>query len=102
MSNIFRDSESLGKINGNKWSQNKKKNTNKGVKSPQIFFIAHLGLINHLSLSQSSQDLYGIGATIRIGQEMLCLPTVVLACLIGLFGTILWEKTSDAAYFFLC
>ena len=64
MSNIFRDSESLGKSNGKTW--------------PQIwtflfgwffwFFkkIWFLGILGPPS--------YGIGATIRIGREMLCLP----------------------------
>ena len=49
----------------------------KGLKSSRekkFYFRANLGLINHYSLSQSSQDFYGIGATIHIGQEMLCLP----------------------------
>ena len=67
MSNISRDLESLGKSNGKKWSQSFK-NTNKGCKIAAHFFVvvANLGLINHKSLRQSSQDFYGIGATIRI------------------------------------
>ena len=57
MSNIFRESESFGKSDGKKWSQNLK-NAKKGCKiavQKNIFF-ANLGLINHYSLSQSSQD----------------------------------------------
>ena len=37
MSNIFRDSKSLGRSNGKKWSQNWK-NTNKGCKMAAYFF----------------------------------------------------------------
>ena len=105
MSNIFRDSESLGK------SLNRlnvflpplpkvvcpisleirnrcgkvmersclriKKNPIKGVKSlrkKKVFFSANLGLINSLINRSIKSRFYGIDATIRIGQEMLCLP----------------------------
>ena len=50
MSNIFRDSESIGKSNGKKWSQNKKKNTNRGCKiaaHKNLFFSANLGVISY-------------------------------------------------------
>ena len=56
-----------------------KKNTKKGVKPPckkNVFFsflYSNLGLINPYILSQSSHDLYGIGATIRIGREIVTL-----------------------------
>ena len=55
MAKLFRFSESLVKGNGKKWSQILKLLLIKGVKLPRKMF-------------------FGIGATIRIGQEMLCLP----------------------------
>ena len=44
--------------------------------------------LKHLNsvLSQSSQDFYGIGATIRIGPEMLYLPYA------GFLGSIMMES----------
>ena len=67
MSNIFRDLESLGKSNGKKWSNIWIFLFGSGLKSPrkiQVFFC-------WFCLGPPS---YGIGATIRIGREMLCLP----------------------------
>ena len=67
MSNIFRDSESLGKSNGEKWSNIWTFLFGSGLKSPRkkkVFFC-------WLCLGLPS---YGVGATIRIGREMLCLP----------------------------
>ena len=43
MSNIVRDSDSLGKSNEKKWSHNKK-NTNKGCKIAELFFIGEFRL----------------------------------------------------------
>ena len=67
MSNIFRDSESLGKSNGKKWSNIWTFLFGSGLKSPLkkklIFCWFCLG-----------PPSYGIGATIRIGREMFCLP----------------------------
>ena len=62
---------------GNKWSQIWKLLLIKSVKSPRekiVFILANLGLINQSSLSQSSQDFYGICTTIRTGRELVCLP----------------------------
>ena len=82
MSNIFRALEFLGKSNGKKWSKNiKKKKKVKRVlncRTKKTIFLANLSLINHYSLCQSSQEFYGIGATIRIVQEIQCLPCVGL------------------------
>ena len=66
MSNIFRDSESLGKSNGKKWSNIWTFLFGSGLKLPRkrIFFC-------WFCLGPPS---YGIGATIRISREMLCLP----------------------------
>ena len=66
MSNIFRDAESLGKSNGKKWSNIWTFLFGSGLKSPRkkSFFC-------WFCLGPPS---YGIGATIRIGWEMLCLP----------------------------
>ena len=67
-SKLFRYSKCLGKTIGKKWSQNWILLLIKAVKSPRkkslIFdkFCAYY------------QDFFGIGATIRIGGEMLCLP----------------------------
>ena len=77
MSNIFRDSESLWKSYGKKLSQNLKKIPIKGVKSlrkKKVFFSANSGLLNSLIIRSIKSRFYGIDATIRIGQEMLCLP----------------------------
>ena len=66
ISNIFRDSESLGKRNGKKWSNIWTFLFGIGLKSPRkknFFLLIFLG-----------PPSYGIGATIRIGREMLCLP----------------------------
>ena len=67
MSNIFRDSESLGKSNEKKWSNIWTFLFGSGLKSPRKkkknFCWFCLG-----------PPSYGIGATIRIGREMLCLP----------------------------
>ena len=67
MSNIFKDSESLGKSNGKKWSNIWTFLFGSGLKSPQKkkFFFCWFCL---------GPPSYGIGATIRIGREMLCLP----------------------------
>ena len=47
MSNIFRDSESLGKSNGKKWSQIGKFLLGSGLKSPKkIVFLADFALQN--------------------------------------------------------
>ena len=81
---------------------------NKGVKSlvkKKFYFPTNLGLINHYSLSQSSQDFYGISATIRIGCEMLCLPYAgflkirlkkngVLKYLGGFWGSVLMNQVT--------
>ena len=61
MSNLFRYSESVGKSNGKKWSHIWKLLLIKGVKSPR----ENLALL---------ANLFGIGATIRIGWEIQCLP----------------------------
>ena len=119
MSNIFRDSESLGKSNGKKWSNIWKFLFGSGLKSTRkkSFFCCWFCLTkhggNHASrwirdlwskgvtqiwsyfstflsfcvfgdffpffkkigfLGILGQPSYGIGATIRIGREMLCLP----------------------------
>ena len=50
MSNIFRNSESVWKSNGKKWSQNKKKKYLDRVcirRAKKVFFAANLGFINH-------------------------------------------------------
>ena len=67
MSNIFRVSESLGKSNGKKWSNIWTFLLGSGLKSPRkkSFFFCWFCL---------GPPSYGIGATIRIGREMLCLP----------------------------
>ena len=67
MSNIFRDSESSGKSNGKKWSNIWTFLFRSGLKSPRKkkFFFCRFCL---------GPPSYGIGATIRIGREMLCLP----------------------------
>ena len=67
MSNIFRDSESLGKSNGKKWSNIWTFLFERGLKSPRKkkFFCCCWFCLGPPS--------YGIGATIRIGWEMLCL-----------------------------
>ena len=68
MSNIFRDSESLGKSNGKKWSNIWTFLFVSGLKSPRkkkFFCCCRFWL---------GPPSYGIGATIRIGREMLCLP----------------------------
>ena len=66
MSNIFRDSEFVGKSNGKKWSNIWTFLFGSGLKSPRkkrFFCWFCIG-----------PPSYGIGATIRIGREMLCLP----------------------------
>ena len=67
MSNIFRDTESLRKSNGKKWSTIWTFYFGSGLKSPRkkVFFCCWFCL---------GPPSYGIGATIRIGREMLCLP----------------------------
>ena len=67
MSNIFRDLESLGKTNAKKWSNIWTFLFGSGLKLPRKkkFFFCWFCL---------GPPSYGIGATIRIGQEMLCLP----------------------------
>jgi hypothetical protein len=67
MSNIFRDSESLGKSNGKKWSNIWTFLFRSDLKAPRKkkFFFCWFCL---------GPPSYGIGATIRIGREMLCLP----------------------------
>ena len=68
MSNIFRDSESLGKSNEKKWSNIWTFLFGNGLKLPRkkkVFFCCWFCL---------GPPSYGIGATIRIGREMLCLP----------------------------
>ena len=76
MSNIFRDSESLGKSNGKKWSNIWTFLFGNGLKSPRKkkFFVvvAYFALQNMVETTLPPS--YGIGATIRIGREMLCLP----------------------------
>ena len=67
MSNIFRDSDSLGKSNGKKWSNIWSFLFWSGLRSSRKkkFFFCWFCL---------GPPSYGIGATIRIGREMLCLP----------------------------
>ena len=93
MSNIFRDSESLGKSNGKKWSQIWTfffENFQKSPRKKKVFFCCWF--CRPVSVRQLYWDMrrlywydagfggilgppsYGIGATIRIGREMLCLP----------------------------
>ena len=67
MSNIFRDSEPLGKSNGKKWSNIWTFLFGSGLKLPR----KKKGFFCWFCLGPPS---YGIGATIRIGREMLCLP----------------------------
>ena len=67
MSNIFRDSESLGKSNGKKWFNISTFLFGSGLKSPHNFFF-------YFCWFCLGPPSYGIGATIRIGREMLCLP----------------------------
>ena len=56
MSKVFRDSESLGKSNGNKWSQICKLLVIKGVKLPQEkMFLGEFCL--------TEQDFFGIGVS---------------------------------------
>ena len=64
-------------------SELKKSNKRSKIVAKKTFFLANLGFIN-----RSSQDFYGIGDTIRIGQEMFCLPyarflKLKVACLFG-------------------
>ena len=69
MSKSLRYSKFLGKSNGKKWSQTWKLLLIKGVKSPRkkiVFFFRRT--------LPFKQDFFGIGATIRIGQEICCLP----------------------------
>jgi hypothetical protein len=76
MSNIFRDSESLGKSNGKKWSNIWTFLFGSGLKFPckkKVFFFCWFCL---------GPPSYGIGATIRIGREMLCLPYAGFFCII--------------------
>ena len=61
MSKLFRFSESLGKSNGNKWSQICKLLLIKGKICRAVNFAFLAGF-------------FGIGATICIGREILCLP----------------------------
>ena len=81
MSNIFRDSESLGKSNGKKWSNIWKFLFESGLKSPRKkkFFCCCWFCLGPPS--------YGIGATIRIGWEMLCLPYAGFFNLVFYFPT---------------
>ena len=86
MSNIFRDLESLGKSNGKKWSNIWTLLFESGLKSPRKkkFFCCWFCLTNHGGNHASRWIIgflgilgppsYGIGAIIRIGREMLCLP----------------------------
>ena len=67
MSNIFRDSEFLGKSNGKKWSNIWTFLFGSGLKSPRKKKV----FVCWFCLGPPS---YGIGATIRIGREMLYLP----------------------------
>ena len=60
MSKLFGLSESLGKSNLEKWSQ-------------IWIFIAHKGCKIVAQFCLTSRVFFGIGATIRIGLEMLCL-----------------------------
>ena len=70
MSNLLRLFESFGKSNAKKWSQIRKLLLIKSVKSPN----------KKRKKSASFSLLAGffvVGATIRIGQEILCLPYAV-------------------------
>ena len=69
MSNIFRDSESLGKSNGKKWSNIWTFLFGSGLKSRRKKKV--IVCFCWFCLGPPS---YGIGATICIGREMLCLP----------------------------
>ena len=77
MSNIFRDSESLGKSNGKKWSNIWTFLFGSGLnrREKKVFFVAYFALQNMVETTLPPS--YGIGATIRIGQEMLYLPYAV-------------------------
>ena len=57
-------------------SEFKKKNTNKGCKIAAHFFLNFFlcEIRPYKSLIIKSINLYGIGAMIHIGREMLCLP----------------------------
>ena len=68
-SKLFRYLELLGKIYKKKWSQIVKLLLIMGVKSPRkrSFFFCEFCLTSRI---------FGIGATICIGREMLCLPYV--------------------------
>ena len=67
MSKLFRILEPLGKSNGEKWSQIQKLLPIKGVKSlcKKSLLLPNFALL---------ASFFGIGATICIGWEMLCLP----------------------------
>ena len=83
MSNIFWDSESLGKSNGKKWSNIWTFLFGSGLKSPckkNCFFCCWFCL---------GPPSYGIGATIGIGREIQCLPYAgfFLYWLIGYVGS---------------
>ena len=78
MSNIFRNSESLRKSNGKKWSNIGTFLFGSGLKSPRK---------KKVCLGPPS---YGIGATICIGREMLCLPYAGFFSLITPLSRVYW------------
>ena len=84
MSNIFKDLESLGKSNGKKWSNIWTFFFGSGIKSQRKkkFYFCWFCL---------GPPSYGIGVTIRIGREMLCLPYA------GFFGSVLAFYSIKAA-----
>ena len=71
MSKLFRFSKSLGKSNGRKWSQVSKFLQIKGVRSPCIFFIYFYFIFFFFGQFCVKAGVFGIGATICIGREML-------------------------------
>ena len=79
MSNIFRDSESLGKSNEKKWSHIWTFLFGSGLKSPRKKKLVYFGWFFPFFKKIGFLGIFGppycgIGATIRIGREMLCLP----------------------------
>ena len=92
MSKLFRFLESLGKRNWMKWSKIWKCLLINGAKSLCIFFpLATFALLARF---------FGIGATIYIGREMLCLPYArfLFLWMSLVFFLSVWQLSLLAAY----
>ena len=89
-SKLCRYLESLGKINKKKWSQIVKLLLIKGVNSPRKkkFFFPRLIL-------PCQQYFFGIGAPIRIGLQMFCLPYEGFLYLYVSLMQVLFETTNE-------